>query len=202
MSIRTTMMAGRLRIISGKWRRRRLQVPVEPGVRPTPDRVRETLFNWLGASVEGAVCLDLFAGSGGLGFEAASRGAARVIMVEIDAVLVAHLRLQARGLGATGIDVVQADALRWLRRTSDRFDIVFLDPPFARDLLERSCQSLATSGCLAPGALLYVECESSRASPPLPEGFEILRARRAGRVRYHLAARRLDRARKHEPFVV
>ena len=170
-------------------------------MRPTPDRVRETVFNWLGAEVEGAACLDLFAGSGSLGFEAASRGAAKVTMVEIDTAVVRHLREQARRLGAVGIDIVQADALRWLRSTPDRFDIVFLDPPFTSDLLERSCQGLTTSGCLAPGALLYVECESSRGPPPLPEGFETVRVRRAGRVRYHLAARRSGRARESEPFV-
>lgn len=201
MHVGAEMRAGRLRIISGKWRRRRLQIPLVPGIRPTPDRVRETLFNWLGARVEGAVCLDLFAGSGSLGFEAASRGAAKVTMVEIDAAVVLHLRDQARRLGAAGVDVVQADALRWVRSTPDQFDIVFLDPPFTSVLLERSCRSLAASGCLAPEALLYVECESSPGPPPLPEGFETVRVRRAGRVRYHLAARRLRRAWEPEPFV-
>lgn len=196
MHVGTEMTAGRLRIISGKWRRRRLQVPVVPGMRPTPDRVRETLFNWLGTEVEGAACLDLFAGSGSLGFEAASRGAAKVTMIEVDVAVVRHLRGQARRLGAVGVDIVQADALRWLRSTSDRFDIVFLDPPFTSVLLEHSCQCLATSGCLAPGALLYVECENSRGAPPLPEGFETFRVRCAGRVRYHLAARRSNRARE------
>ena len=184
-------MASGPRIISGKWRRRRLRFPGGRGVRPTPDRVKETLFNWLGPRVSGAACLDLFAGSGSLGFEAASRGAASVTMVELDASLVSYLRDESERLGASGIDIVRADALQWLRRTTGRFDIVFLDPPFSTGLLDRSCRVLAASGCLAPEALLYLECERGRTSPPLPEGFEILRAGRAGEVRYHLAVRRL-----------
>ena len=180
-------MASGPRIISGKWRRRHLRIPGRGGVRPTPDRVKETLFNWLGPRVEGAVCLDLFAGSGSLGFEAASRGAASVTMVEIDASLVSHLRNECERLGALGIDIVRGDALRWLRGATGRFDIVFLDPPFSTPLLDRSCRSLATSACLAPDALIYLECERVRGAPHLPEGFELIRAGRAGAVRYHLA---------------
>ena len=188
-------MASGPRIISGKWRRRRLRFPGRGGARPTPDRVKETLFNWLGPRVEGAVCLDLFAGSGSLGFEAASRGAASVTMVEIDASLVSHLRNECERLGALGIDIVRGDALRWLRGATGRFDIVFLDPPFSTALLERSCRSLATSACLAPDALIYLECERARGAPPLPEGFELIRAGRAGAVRYHLARWRPGRCR-------
>lgn len=179
------------RIISGKWRRRRLRFSGRGGARPTPDRVKETLFNWLGSRVEGAACLDLFAGSGSLGFEAASRGAASVTMVEIDASLASHLHRERERLGALGIDIVRGDALQWLRQATGRFDIVFLDPPFSTPLLDRSCRSLATSACLAPDALLYLECEQARGVPPLPEGFELIRAGRAGAVRYHLARRRL-----------
>ena len=183
-------MASGPRIIAGKWRRRRLRLPRVHGARPTPDRVRETLFNWLGPNVAGAACLDLFAGSGSLGFEAASRGAASVTMVETDAVLVSYLRSESQRLGATGISIVRADALRWLRDAAGRFDIVFLDPPFSTPLLAPSCRALAASACLAPHAMLYLECGRTRGSPPLPEGFEIFRAGRAGEVRYHLAARR------------
>lgn len=178
------------RIISGKWRRRRLRSPGRGGARPTPDRVKETLFNWLGSRVEGAVCLDLFAGSGSLGFEAASRGAAGVTMVDIDASLVSHLHRERERLGAHRIDIVRSDALRWLRGATGRFDIVFLDPPFSTPLLERACRSLSASACLAPDPLIYLECERTRGSPPLPEGFELFRAGRAGAVRYHLARRR------------
>ena len=177
------------RIISGKWRRRRLHFPGGSRARPTPDRVRETLFNWLGPRVSGASCLDLFAGSGSLGFEAASRGAASVTMVEIDASLVSYLRSERERLGGVGIDIVRADALRWMRGAEDRFDIVFLDPPFSSSLLDRSCRELSATACLAPGALIYLECERTRGVPPLPEGFEILRRGRAGEVRYHLAGR-------------
>ena len=185
------------RIISGKWRRRRLRHCAGGAARPTPDRVKETLFNWLGSRVEGAACLDLFAGSGSLGFEAASRGAASVTMVEIDAALVSHLRSESERLGAVGIEIVRGDALQWLLRAERRFDIVFLDPPFSTPLLERSCRRLSESGCLACDALLYLECERARASPPLPEGFELWRAGRAGEVRYHLARRRPCRTPDH-----
>ena len=183
-------MASGPRIISGKWRRRRLRFPGCGEARPTADRVKETLFNWLGPRVEGAVCLDLFAGSGSLGFEAASRGAASVTMVEIDAVLVSHLHRECERLDALGIDIVRGDALQWLRGATGRFDIVFLDPPFSTPLLERACRSLSASACLAPGVLIYLECERARGTPPLPEGFELIRAGRAGAVRYHLARRR------------
>ena len=178
------------RIISGRWRRRRLRFPGARGVRPTPDRVKETVFNWLGPRVSGAACLDLFAGSGSLGFEAASRGAASVTMVEIDSTLVSYLRKERESLGASGVDVVRADALQWLGRAAGPFDIVFLDPPFSTALLERACRGLSTSGCLAPCALLYLECERTRRALPLPEGYEVRRAGRAGEVRYHLAGRR------------
>ena len=178
------------RIISGKWRRRRLRFSDCGPARPTPDRVKETLFNWLGSRVDGAACLDLFAGSGSLGFEAASRGAASVTMVEIEASLASYLRNESERLGAVGIDIVRGDALRWLRGTRGPFDIVFLDPPFSTPLLERSCRSLSASACLAPDALIYLECERARAVPPLPEGFEVFRAGHAGKLRYHLARRR------------
>ena len=196
-SVRGGGLASGPRIISGKWRRRRLRSPGRGGVRPTPDRVKETLFNWLGRRVEGAACLDLFAGSGSLGFEAASRGAASVTMVEIDASLVSRLRNECERLGAVGIDIVRSDSLEWLRHAKGRFDIVFLDPPFSTPLLERSCRSLSACACLAPDALLYLECERARGSPPLPEGFELFRAGRAGEVRYHLARRRPCRTPDH-----
>lgn len=111
-------------------------------------------------------------------------------MVEIDASLVSHLHRERERLGALGIGIVRGDALRWLRGATDCFDIVFLDPPFSTPLLDRSCRSLAMSACLAPDALIYLECERTRGPPPLPEGFELIRAGRAGAVRYHLAGRR------------
>src|SRR5580765_3370760 len=127
--------AGALRIVGGKYRSRMLRVPARPGLRPTPDRVRETLFNWLGQWLDGLACLDLFAGSGALGFEAASRGAARVVMVESDRAAFAALEATRERIGARAVELVQGDALRYLAQGGERFDVVFLDPPFRQNAL-------------------------------------------------------------------
>src|SRR6187399_2662816 len=124
----------RVRIIAGKWRSRIVHFPAAAQLRPTPDRVRETLFNWLGQRLDGLDCLDLFAGSGALGFEALSRGARRVVMVEKDRKVAEALRESARELGAGDLDVVNADALAWLAGARDRFDVAFVDPPYASEL--------------------------------------------------------------------
>lgn len=181
-------MSGKVRIISGRWRRRLLPVPEVEGLRPTPDRVRETLFNWLAGCIEGARCLDLYAGSGALGFEAASRGAARVVMVEKDAQAVEGLRRQAAVLGATEIEVVHADARHWLLGEARPFDVVFLDPPFAGEDLGKVCELLDQAPWLAPGALVYLESRAELDEPALPSAWRILRRQRAGQVRYYLAA--------------
>ena len=181
-------MPGKLRIISGKWRRRTLPVPPVEGLRPTPDRVRETLFNWLAADVEGARCLDLYAGSGALGFEAASRGAARVVLVERDARAVDSMRAQARMLEAHEMRVVQADVPSWLESPGEVFDIVFIDPPYASRDLGAVCARLDAGGWLAGEALVYLETADVPQPLPLPAGWQVLRRQRAGRVRYHLAA--------------
>src|SRR5690349_15508049 len=132
---------GILRIVGGKFRSRRLRVADRPGLRPTPDRVRETLFNWLGQNLAGLACLDLYAGSGALGFEAASRGAARVVLVERDRVAAAALEKSRAELGAAQVEIFAGDADAYLRRSRERFDVVFLDPPFRQNavppLLER-----------------------------------------------------------------
>ena len=185
---------GRVRVIGGRWRGRRLHVPDLPGLRPTPDRVRETLFNWLAPVIEGAVCLDLFAGSGALGFEAASRGAGRVVMVEENERAVAGIRALAAewgaaGLGAAGLEVHRAEALAWLRRASGSFDIVFLDPPFQRGLLAPACALLESRGLLVPGGHVYLESEAAVDEATLPAGWEVVRSGKAGEVRYHLARR-------------
>ena len=135
MSPRSAGPPGRLRIVAGEWRGRRLPVLDQPGLRPTPDRVRETLFNWLAPLITGARCLDLFAGSGALGFEAASRGAGRVAMIEKSANLVRVLRENRLLLDARQVEVIQADAGLWLAGQAEPFDLVFLDPPFAENLL-------------------------------------------------------------------
>jgi 16S rRNA (guanine966-N2)-methyltransferase len=192
-----------LRVIGGAWRGRRWRFPLNPAIRPTPDRVRETLFNWLTQRVDGARCLDLFAGSGALGLEALSRGAAQVVFVDADAASVAALRAllaswPAPQVGATQPDpsraeVVHADALRFIapRRAPQRppFDLVFLDPPFADDVLARCVAALDAGDWFAPRARLYVECPARTPPPELPAGWAWLRAGVAGEVGYHLAQR-------------
>jgi 16S rRNA (guanine966-N2)-methyltransferase len=171
----------RVRIIAGKWRSRLVKFPPAAHLRPTPDRVRETLFNWLGQRLDGLACLDLFAGSGALGFEALSRGAARVVMVESDREVVAALRESARALEAEGVEIVASDALGYLRRGAEKFDIVFVDPPFASDLAIRAMAALRER--LNPGARVYVE---GAAAPALPDSWTLVREDRAGAVRYAL----------------
>lgn len=177
-----------MRIIGGAWRGRLIDFPDAPELRPTPDRVRETLFNWLQALVPGARCLDLYAGSGALGFEAASRGAAQVVMVDADAKVCAELRRQAERLGATQVQVVHATAEAFLRGAPAPFDLVFLDPPFHRGLLAPALAQLLQHALLKPGARLYLEAEAELGEPPLPAGWRLLRSKRAGEVGYHLAA--------------
>src|SRR6185369_8115241 len=140
---------GTLRVIGGKYRSRLLRVPARPGLRPTPDRVRETLFNWLGQDLSGLACLDLFAGSGALGFESASRGAARVVLVEKDRIALAELERSRLELGASQVEIVRSDALIFLRQKNARFDVVFLDPPFRQNDLPAILADLAA--CLQAG---------------------------------------------------
>jgi 16S rRNA (guanine966-N2)-methyltransferase len=171
----------RVRIIGGQWRSRVIQFPPSAQLRPTPDRVRETLFNWLGQRLDGLACLDLFAGSGALGFEALSRGAARVVMVENDRNVVAALRESAKLLDAAGADIVAGEAMSYLDRGTERFDVVFLDPPYASDLAARALSRLAPR--LNPGARVYAE---SAEALKLPVPWKALREDRAGAVRYGL----------------
>ena len=178
-----------MRIIAGQWRRRLLQVPATGKLRPTPDRVRETLFNWLRDDVEGARCLDLFAGTGALGFEAASRGAVAVVMVEHDRAAAAALAQTVLALGADNVEVVCADALAWVPSSGERFDIVFLDPPYSEPTPEAALARLDRLDALADHCLVYVETARDPDSFALPDGWRFLHARRAGRVRYHLASR-------------
>jgi 16S rRNA (guanine966-N2)-methyltransferase len=160
-------------------------VPAAPGLRPTPDRVRETLFNWLQGRLAGARCLDLFAGSGALGFEAASRGAAEVVMVERGAQVARHLRAVAAGLPEAPVRVIRADALRFLRDgNGGRFDVVFLDPPYGSGLLERVLRLLP--GALCASARVYAELPTGESLPLLPEGWRVIRSTRAGEVGAYL----------------
>ena len=173
--------AGTLRIVGGKYRRRLLRVPARPGLRPTPDRVRETLFNWLGQDLDGLACLDLYAGSGALGFEAASRGAARVVLVEKDRAAVAELERSRAALNATQVTIVCGDAAAYLARERTRYDVVFLDPPFRQNALPGILGSLASR--LEPDARVYVESEVPvDVAAPWAE----LKRARAGQVSYQL----------------
>lgn len=176
-----------LRIIGGQWRGRKLRFADGEGLRPTADRVRETLFNWLQPVIAGARCLDLFSGSGALGLEALSRGAAEVVFVDTNPKAINSLKQNLELLGAEGAKVVRGDALKFLEGTAQPFDVVFLDPPFRRELLQPALQKLATGGWLVQGARIYLELESEQPLPPLPEHWALLRSKRAGQVAYHLA---------------
>jgi 16S rRNA (guanine966-N2)-methyltransferase len=182
-----------LRIIGGAWRSRRLRFPAGADIRPTPDRVRETLFNWLARRTPGAHCLDLFAGSGALGLEALSRGAARVVFVERDGRAAEELRRILADWRADGGSLVRADARAYLAGEPRAFDIVFLDPPFASpQLLAETAAQLENRGWLAPDALIYVESAARGTLPELPSGWRQMKAGRAGEVGYHLFERMLS----------
>ena len=189
------MAGGRVRIIAGRWRGRRLGVEDEPDVRPTPDRVRETLFNWLAPGLPGARCLDLFAGSGALGFESVSRGAAEAVLVDRSRAVCDRLRGECDRLGAAdgSVTVVEADALGWLARprvsSASPFDIVFVDPPQHLEVHREVAARLAEHGWLAPDARVWFEVVRRREPPDLPAGWTFLKSGRAGEVRYHLATR-------------
>jgi 16S rRNA (guanine966-N2)-methyltransferase len=180
-----------IRIIGGDWKRTPLPVLDLDGLRPTPDRVRETLFNWLGQQLDGQRCLDLFAGSGALGFEAASRGAARVLMVERSGRAVAQLKANQARLAAKNIEIAEADALRLAANMApNSFDVVFLDPPFGdKPMLERALD--LSVPLLAPGGALYVESGEALEVSAIPvlAGWRIVREGKAGAVRYHLLRR-------------
>jgi 16S rRNA (guanine966-N2)-methyltransferase len=177
---------GKIRIISGQWRGRKLPVLGQAGLRPTPDRVRETLFNWLAPVIDGARCVDLFAGTGALCLEALSRGAADVVMVESAPQVIEQLRRNIATLGAMGAEVIQADAAAFLQRAPQAFDIIFLDPPFASDLIARCGALIAEHGWIKPGGLIYVEAPATMQPLPLPAAWEIIKSKQAGQVGYHL----------------
>jgi 16S rRNA (guanine966-N2)-methyltransferase len=174
-------VANRVRIIGGQYRRRLLDFPGSAGLRPTPDRVRETLFNWLGQDLPGWTCLDLFAGSGALGFEAASRGAGRVVMIERERAALDALEKNRAVLGANQVDILRADALAWLANSRETFDLIFVDPPFDSGLAGTVLAGLAAH--LKSGGQAYIEQPAPVAPPP---GFIIQRSGRAGRSHFAL----------------
>ncbi len=176
-----------VRIIGGEHRGRRLSFPDIPGLRPTGDRIRETLFNWLQPNLPGSSCLDMFAGSGALGLEAASRGAGKVLLLDSSPIVIDQLQQHVALLGLSQVTVELADALSWLQRPAGQFDIVFLDPPFAAaGMLQQACLGLETGGWLRPGALIYIEADAASGLPELPDTLSILKEKKAGQVAYYL----------------
>jgi 16S rRNA (guanine966-N2)-methyltransferase len=185
MRVERTRPERTLRIIAGRWRGRKFRFPPLE-IRPTPDRVRETLFNWLAPRIEGARCLDLFAGSGALGLEALSRSAAEVIFIEQQRIAAAAIQRLLADWGAAGGEVRCDDAVRYLSGPPlQRFNVAFVDPPYGSGALAR-CAGLLAQGWLAPGARIYVEHARREPVAPLPEGWELLRSGTAGEVGYHL----------------
>lgn len=180
-------MHNRFRIIGGQWRGRRFVFPGEPGLRPSPDRVRETLFNWLAPIITGARCVDLFAGSGALGLEALSRGAGSVEFVDRSRPALAAIEDHLQVLHCEDARVTQADVGAWTARAHAPFDIVFLDPPFEAGLVTPTLAALHQQGLVRAGARVYIESEASAGAPELPAGWDLHRTGRAGRVGYHLS---------------
>ena len=184
------IIRNQLRIIGGKWRGRKLIFPDVPTLKPTPDRVRETVFNWLMHDIQDAYCLDLFAGSGALGFEALSRGAMRVVMVDESPLAITAIKENVARLQTTQVQTICARIPTGLTPFSqERFNVVFLDPPYRQGLLQPCCLWLEQSGYLMDSALIYVEAEKTLHTLPLPERWQILRSQTAGQVGYQLIKR-------------
>jgi 16S rRNA (guanine966-N2)-methyltransferase len=178
---------GTVRIIGGKWRGTRLPVEDLPGLRPSGDRSRETLFNWLQMHIRGARCVDLFAGSGVLGLEAASRGAAEVILVEKSRRAARNIRESLKRLNADQVELIEADAIAWLSRCEPHtMDIVFIDPPFGEGLTTRSLELLAARNCVSPASFVYVETSKEAGAEAVTEGWETVKEKTLGDVRMQL----------------
>ena len=177
---------GSLRIIAGRWKRQTIRFVGPDDLRPTPNAVRETLFNWLAPVIEGASCLDLFSGSGALGFEAASRGAGRVDLVDHDHSICRQLVHTRDTLSANQVHIHCEDALTFLATTANCFNIVFLDPPFRSRCAARIIMALERSGALKAQSLVYLETPKQDSEPNLPETWRLYREKKAGRVAYRL----------------
>ncbi|GHE95676.1 16S rRNA (guanine(966)-N(2))-methyltransferase RsmD [Thalassotalea profundi] len=177
---------GAIRIISGKYRGRKLPVLMAEGLRPTTDRVKETLFNWLMPYINASNCLDCFAGAGSLGFEALSRGASNVTLIELDRSAAKQLNDNKKLLNAQNLNVINTNSLQYLAQPAPmNYDIVFIDPPFHQGLAEEAC-SLVNNGWLNKNALIYLEVESSGTALSLPENWDLLKEKIAGQVAYRL----------------
>ncbi|EKO3404603.1 16S rRNA (guanine(966)-N(2))-methyltransferase RsmD [Vibrio fluvialis] len=184
--------SGQVRIISGLWRGRKLPVHDAEGLRPTTDRVKETLFNWLAQDIPHAKCLDLFAGSGGLGFESASRQADKVTMLEMNPQAFAQLKTNIAALKASNIEAVNTDTLAYLKQPGQAYDVVFIDPPFRQGLLQETVQLLEQNGWLAANAMIYIESEKELPLTELPESWQLYREKLAGQVCYRLFERKSE----------
>jgi len=183
-----------VRIIGGRWRGRKLAVVDAEGLRPTPDRIRETLFNWLAADCRGAVVLDCFAGSGVLGFEALSRGARRLVALERSPAATARLRELALQLQTDAVEVHEGDALATIAGLADRFDLVFIDPPYAQgELRRRAFEALENADLLRPGARIYFEWPRGEDFELPSPGLDWLKCKQAGEVNYAVAEWRSSR---------
>lgn len=174
--------SNRIRIIAGQWRGRFIDFADLPAVRPTPNRVRETLFNWLQGAIEGADCLDLFAGSGALSIEAVSRGARHAVLVESDRAVAGVLSRQIQRLGSDQLELCCTDAFRFLQRDNRSFDIVFLDPPFATGELDQLLEEITSGGTIKPSGLIYVESDCRQEQIPLPQNWRWKRLQTVSKV--------------------
>jgi 16S rRNA (guanine966-N2)-methyltransferase len=179
-------VSNKLRIIGGEWRSRQISFDDAPGLRPTPGRVRETLFNWLQADVANSRCLDLYAGSGALGVEAASRGAKSVVQVESNAKTCQKLRDNCRLLGANQIQIVQQNVNQYLMAVGEQFDLVFLDPPFGLNMIQETSRLLNQGAWLASFAKIYIEAERGLVLSDMPSTWDLLKQKTAGDVAYYL----------------
>lgn len=185
---------GQLRIIGGNWRGRKLNFPDVTGLRPTADRIRETVFNWLQNDIGDASCLDLFAGSGALGFEAASRGAESVDMVELDTSAYRQLQQNKTLLNAEQCQLHHTHAQPFIARTGNKYDVVFIDPPYQADLWSEVAELLMTHGRLNASALIYMEWPSKTDLPLVPQSWQLIKDKKAGDVRYCLFEFRQEHA--------
>ena len=179
-------VTGTLRVIGGRWRGRKLTVIDSEGLRPTPSRVRETLFNWLQFSLSGANCLDLFAGTGALGLEAASRGVEKVTLVEFNTGIAEQLSKNCQQLGADNYQLVNKDAVSFLSGDQDQYDIVFIDPPYELGIWSEIAEQLVSQDCLSLNALIYVEYPITAIKPSLPSKWQLIKEKKAGGVNYCL----------------
>ena len=179
-------VAGTLKIIGGRWRGRKLTVLDSKGLRPTPNRVRETLFNWLQFSLSGANCLDLFAGTGALGLEAASRGVEKITLVEFNTQTAEQLSKNCQQLGADNYQLINEDAATFLSSDQEQYDIVFIDPPYKLEMWSEIAEQLVSQDSLSLNALIYVEFPLAATKPLLPSKWQLIKEKKAGGVNYCL----------------